>query len=180
MVHLALPLRSGAQRLPVFLSSPPGNRSSTPGENATRGAQGGRVGAPRRLLLVEDNPADADLVREALRGLPFPIDVSTAQDGEQALAALKDAAARSVLPDLVLLDLNLPRMSGHEVLAALKTDPALSGLPVVVLTSSSAAEDSDASRALRVDGFVTKPLELDEYIRIVQAAARPWLQRSRA
>jgi chemotaxis family two-component system response regulator Rcp1 len=165
--------------LPAFLASPPG-RSFTPDAHRVGEGERADAGAERRLLLVEDNPADADLVVEALGGLPYPVHVSTALDGEHALAALQEAARSGALPDLVLLDLNLPRMSGHEVLAQVKTDPALCDVPVVVLTSSSAVQDSDAARALRAEGFVTKPLELEEYLRTIQATARRWLQRSHA
>lgn len=180
MPDLAVPLRSRLTPLPAFLASSGGPRSSQRDAPSAGTVEGARTGGERRLLLVEDNPADADLVREALGGLPWPVHVSTAQDGEHALATLQEAGRRGALPDLILLDLNLPRMSGHDVLAKLKTDPALCDVPVVVLTSSSALQDSDAARALRADGFVTKPLELDEYLRTIQATARRWLQPSRA
>jgi two-component system, chemotaxis family, response regulator Rcp1 len=134
-------------------------------------------GTPR-LFLVEDNAADVDLVRDALSALPFKVDVSSAIDGEEALVVLREAAQRGVLPDVIFLDLNLPRMSGHAVLAQLRTIPALRDVPVVVLTSSSASAESDGSSALHADDFVTKPMDVYEYFRVVQAAARRWLRIS--
>jgi CheY-like chemotaxis protein len=165
---------------PMVLANHTRRPSEAPGERDGSEEAAAEKPTARRLFLVEDNAADVDLVREALGALPFQVDVSTAEDGEKALAALHAAARRGAVPDVILLDLNLPRMSGHDVLARLKTDPALCGVPVVVLTSSSAVRDSDGARALRADGFVTKPIDVNEYFRTIQATARRWLRPGRA
>jgi two-component system, chemotaxis family, response regulator Rcp1 len=164
--------------LPVLLASEPHGRP--PVKERSRGSDPVRDGgdADRQLFLIEDNAADVELVREALGGLPFAVGVSTAGDGEQALDILRDAANRGALPNVIFLDLNLPRMNGLEVLAQLKRHPVLRGVPVVVLTSSSAAKDTDPSHALRADEFVTKPIDVDEYFATVRATALHWFGRA--
>jgi two-component system, chemotaxis family, response regulator Rcp1 len=172
---LSLPLHSDLVPWPALLApEPPGCRSATRGSGDSRSDRDTRD-TGRQLFLVEDNPADVDLVREALGALPFAVGVSTATDGEQALELLRESADRGVLPNLIFLDLNLPRMDGLDVLAQLKMHPALRDVPVVVLTSSSAARDCDRSRALHADDFVKKPLDVDDYFATVRSAARRWL-----
>jgi chemotaxis family two-component system response regulator Rcp1 len=133
--------------------------------------------AARRMhiLLVEDNPGDADLVAEALRDCPC--DVSIAADGVEALEYLRregrHAGARR--PDLVLLDLNLPRLSGREVLARTKEDPDLKHVPVVVLSSSHAERDLLDAYRLHANCFVTKPVDLNDFLASVGAVVRFWL-----
>ena len=129
-----------------------------------------------RVLLVEDNPGDIDLVAEALRELPC--DLSVALDGVTALEALRASApgpgART--PDLILLDLNLPRMDGREVLASLKRDPALLHIPVVVLSSSRAERDLLDTYRMHANCFVTKPVDLERFLSSVAAVARFWFE----
>jgi two-component system, chemotaxis family, response regulator Rcp1 len=128
-----------------------------------------------RVLLVEDNPGDVDLVTDAVRG--FPCDVSVASDGVEALEFLrKEGRHRGAIePDLVLLDLNLPRLSGREVLAQVKQDPALKHIPVVILSSSQARHDLLETYRLHANCFVTKPVDLDEFLASVGAIAEFWL-----
>lgn len=128
------------------------------------------------ILLVEDNPDDVDLTREAFREVGALSRLHVVEDGVEAIAFLRHEAkyADAPTPDLVLLDLNLPKRSGHEVLAAIKRDPALRGIPVVVLTSSAAESDMARSRALGADGYVTKPVDLDDYLRVVHTIDALW------
>lgn len=128
------------------------------------------------ILLVEDNPDDVDLTREAFREVGATSRLHVVEDGVEAIAFLRHEApyAAAPTPDLVLLDLNLPKRSGHEVLAAIRRDPALRGIPVVVLTSSAAESDMARSRALGADGYVTKPVDLDDYLRVVRTIDQLW------
>ncbi|MFJ4971770.1 response regulator [Streptomyces sp. NPDC088755] len=121
---------------------------------------------PYNVLLVEDDPADALLIEEALvdRGMARTIDQVT--DGIAALAYLRDPAKER--PDLIVLDLNMPRMNGRELLAVLKDDASLSGIPVVVLTTSSAPDDVEDAYRQHANAYVTKPVNLDAFIRSVQ------------
>jgi two-component system, chemotaxis family, response regulator Rcp1 len=125
-----------------------------------------------RILLVEDNAGDAQLMRIALAEALPAARLSVAGDGEQALVALHEAGRF----DLVLLDLNLPRMSGHEVLAAVREDPdpSLRRQPVVVLTSSEASTDVERSYDLGAASHIRKPLELDDLFSTVEALTRYW------
>jgi CheY-like chemotaxis protein len=137
-----------------------------------------RTNATRRLrvLLVEDNPGDVDLVTDAVR--EFPCDLSVASDGVEAMEFLRKEGRHqgAVEPDLVLLDLNLPRLSGREVLARVKEDPALKHIPVVVLSSSQAGHDLLEAYRLHANCFVTKPADLEEFLASVGAVARFWLE----
>ncbi|HET9598560.1 MAG TPA: response regulator [Anaeromyxobacteraceae bacterium] len=127
------------------------------------------------LLLVEDNPGDVDLVAEAVR--EFNCDVSVASDGVEAMEFLRregrHAGARR--PDLVLLDLNLPKLSGREVLERVKEDPALKHVPIVILSSSHAERDLMDAYRLHANCFVTKPVDLDQFLAAVGAVAQFWL-----
>ena len=126
------------------------------------------------LLLVEDNPGDADLVIDAIRG--FPCDVSVATDGVEAIEFLRKEGRHAGAgdADLVLLDLNLPKLSGREVLARVKEDPALKHIPIVVLSSSHARPDLMESYRLHANCFVTKPIDLHEFLAAVGAVAQFW------
>jgi len=121
--------------------------------------------------LVEDNPADVELTSETLADAKLHHVMDVVHDGEAALEYLRRAAPR---PDLVLLDLNLPRMDGREVLAAMKEDPDLRTIPVVVLTSSRAEADVLQSYRLRCNAFITKPVGLQEFSEIVHAIEDFW------
>ena len=127
------------------------------------------------ILLVEDNPGDVDLVLDAVRD--FPCDVSVATDGVDALAFLRREGthADAKHPDLVLLDLNLPKLTGREVLARVKDDPLLKHIPIIILSSSHARPDLLESYRLHANCFVTKPVDLDQFLAAVGAVAQFWL-----
>ncbi len=131
---------------------------------------------PAQLLLVEDNPGDVRLTKEAFKQGRIENDLHTVSDGSEALAFLKrrgeyEDAPR---PDLVLLDLNLPRTDGEEVLEQLKDDPKLRSIPVIVLTSSRAEEDIARSYELHANAYLTKPVDPDEFIETVRAFEKFW------
>jgi CheY-like chemotaxis protein len=132
---------------------------------------------PVEILLVEDNPGDARLTREALKEGRLPVHLNVAADGESALAFLhrQGPYAQAPRPDLILLDLNLPRKGGHEVLAEIKADERLRRIPVVMLTSSQAEQDIRASYDLHANCYITKPVELDQFIRVVRSIEDFWL-----
>jgi CheY-like chemotaxis protein len=131
---------------------------------------------PAEILLVEDNPGDARLTREALAQGKVRNILHHAKDGEEAIAFLRRegryAGVRT--PDLILLDLNLPRKDGREVLEEIKKDPRLMQIPVVVLTSSQADEDILRSYRLHANCFITKPVDLEQLTRVVQAIEQFW------
>jgi two-component system response regulator len=126
-----------------------------------------------RILLVEDNPGDAQLVRLALAEALPSARLSVAADGEAALTRLSEEGPP---PDLLLLDLNLPRLTGHEVLAAVRAseDPAVRRLPVVVLSSSQAEADVLRSYELGASSHLAKPADVDELFALVETLARYW------
>lgn len=131
---------------------------------------------PLRILLVEDSPGDVRLTEEALHDSPMVERLDVARDGEEAMDFLRRRAehADAVRPDLVLLDLNLPRKDGREVLEELKSDPELRRIPVVVLTTSSTDRDILRSYDLHVNSYVTKPIDLDEFSNVVQSIQGFW------
>jgi len=132
--------------------------------------------APIRVLLVEDNPADADLVLETLATSRLHLEIIVVTDGSMAIDFLSRRGdyAKAPQPDLILLDLNLPRMSGREVLAAVKGTEDLRRIPVVILTSSSAEIDILESYNLGANCYVTKPVDLKAFQTIVQAVEGFW------
>lgn len=130
--------------------------------------------APFHILLAEDLPADAGLVRAALQEGRFYCTLDVVEDGEQALAYLRGQMPNARRPDLVLLDLNLPRMCGREVLRAMKEDEVLRTIPVVVLTTSDVERDVEASYSLGAVGFVTKPLDVSEFFQAIHAIEDYW------
>jgi chemotaxis family two-component system response regulator Rcp1 len=129
------------------------------------------------ILLVDDNPADVRLTVETLKDLGFSYRLDVAGDGEEAVRMLRDAVAGVgvPVPDLILLDLNLPRMDGREVLAEIKADPALRRIPVVVLTTSRAADDLFRSYDLHANCYVVKPIDFDRYADVVKSIESFWL-----
>lgn len=130
-----------------------------------------------QFLLVEDNPGDVRLTREALKESKLRNNLSVVGDGEEALAFLRRQPPyeNAPRPDVILLDLNLPRKSGREVLAEIKADPDLKRIPVVVITSSEAEQDILASYDLHVNCYVTKPVDLDQFIKVVRSVSEFWL-----
>jgi CheY-like chemotaxis protein len=126
-----------------------------------------------RILLVEDSLADVELTLDALRDAKVANDVTVVRDGAAALDHLRDN--HSSAPDLVILDLNLPRMTGHEVLAAMQADEALRRIPVAVLTTSSAEADVAKTYDLGANCFLTKPVEIEQFIHVVQSIDNFWL-----
>jgi len=132
---------------------------------------------PVEILLVEDNPGDVRLTREALREGKVHNNLHVAKDGVEALAFLRkegDEYAGAVRPDLILLDLNLPRKDGREVLEEIKADPSLRHIPVVVLTSSEAEQDIVRAYDLHANCYVSKPVDLDQFITVVQSIENFW------
>ncbi len=128
-----------------------------------------------RLLLAEDNPGDVWLMREALRLAQFPVQLTVVHDGLEATRFLRHVEKEAKFgPDLVLLDLNLPRRNGREVLADIKRSSYLQAIPVVVLSSSSAEEDRRHALLLKAASFVTKPSSLPAYIEMVRGMEPLW------
>jgi chemotaxis family two-component system response regulator Rcp1 len=136
-----------------------------------------RQARPVDILLVEDNPGDVRLIREALHNGKLLNQVSTVSDGQQALAFLRKQGsyAQASRPDLILLDLNLPRKDGHEVLAEIKADPDLRSIPVVIVTSSQAEEDILKSYNTHANCYVTKPVDLEKFVAVVRAIEDFWV-----
>ena len=132
---------------------------------------------PVDILLVEDNPADVRLTQEALKEGKMANDLHVVSDGEQAVQFLRrqDAFADAPRPDLILLDLNLPKKSGRDVLAEIKGDEELKRIPVVVLTTSKAEEDICRSYDLNCNCFVTKPVDFDQFVDVIRSIDRFWL-----
>ena len=128
------------------------------------------------ILLVEDNPDDVDLTIEAFKESSSPSRLHVVEDGVEALAFLRrqGAYAGSPRPDLILLDLNLPRKSGHEVLAEIKTDPGLLQIPVVVLTTSAADADVVRSYELAANCYITKPVDVNAFFSVVRLVDHFW------
>ena len=132
---------------------------------------------PIEILLVEDNPGDARLAAEALKENKVRNNLYHVKDGVEAMRFLRRQAeyADVLLPDLVLLDLNLPRKGGHEVLKEMKSDAKLRLIPVVVLTTSAAERDLIKSYNLHANAYVVKPMSLDQFVEVVQAIEEFWL-----
>jgi CheY-like chemotaxis protein len=128
------------------------------------------------ILLVEDNPDDVDLTIEAFKESSSQRRLHVVEDGVEALAFLRHqgAYASSPRPDLILLDLNLPRKTGHELLAEIKIDPELRQIPVVVLTTSAADADVNRSYELAANCYITKPVDLDAFFGVVNIVDRFW------
>jgi CheY-like chemotaxis protein len=138
---------------------------------------GSAAGRPIEILLVEDNPGDVRLTQESLRESKVRNNLHIAPDGVAALAFLRREGryAGAPRPDLVLLDLNLPKKDGREVLADIKADPALRTIPVVVLTTSSAEQDVLRSYELQAASYITKPVDLEQFITVVKSIEDFWL-----
>lgn len=134
------------------------------------------AGRPIEILLIEDNPGDVRLTQEALFEIKIRNRLSVASDGVDGLAFLRreDGYANAPRPDLILLDLNMPRKNGREVLAEIKEDPDLRRIPVIMLTTSDAERDILAAYDLQVNAYVTKPIDMAQFIDIVHELANFW------
>lgn len=132
---------------------------------------------PIEILLVEDNPGDVELTREALRMGKLQNLLHVAPDGLAAMDFLRQVGkyASAPRPDLIILDLNLPKKDGRQVLAEVKGDEALKCIPVVVLTTSSAEEDVLKSYNLHANCFITKPIDMQQFMRVIHSIEEFWL-----
>ena len=141
----------------------------------------GEHGMPIQVLLVEDSPGDVRLTREAFREANMAIQLHVAEDGVQAMAFLtrKDPHSAAPRPDLILLDLNLPRMDGREVLAQIKADPNLKSIPTIILTTSEAETDIAKSYELQANSYLSKPVQLDKFENLVQSINDFWLTKAK-
>lgn len=133
------------------------------------------------VLLVEDNPGDVRLTQEALKQGQTDHTLEVVTDGEEALAYLnrENGYESAQRPDLILLDLNLPKCDGREVLEQVKHDPELHNIPVVILTTSEAAEDIQQAYLNHANSYITKPVDLDEFMTVVRTIEEFWLQVAR-
>jgi len=136
-----------------------------------------KLGRPVEILLVEDNPADIELTVEALKEGKVANRLSVAEDGVEALDFLnrRGKYPNAARPDLILLDLNLPRRDGREVLQSIKADARFNTIPIVVLTTSDAEEDIVRTYALHANCYITKPVDLTQLLRVVKAIDDFWL-----
>jgi chemotaxis family two-component system response regulator Rcp1 len=134
--------------------------------------------APIEILLVEDNLPDVRLTLEALKDAKMRNNLHVVHDGVEAMAFLRQEGAfkDKPRPDLILLDLNLPRKDGREVLDDIKKDPKLEHIPVVVLTTSQAEQDILRSYQLRANAYVTKPVDLDQFFVVIKSIEQFWLE----
>jgi CheY-like chemotaxis protein len=132
---------------------------------------------PIEILLVEDNPGDSRLAKEALKESKLKNNLYVAEDGVEAMNFLYKTGKYSKMPrpDLVILDLNLPKKDGREVLAEIKNDDNLKRIPVVILTISKAEEDILKTYNLHANCYVTKPLDLDQFMKVVKSIEDFWL-----
>jgi chemotaxis family two-component system response regulator Rcp1 len=137
------------------------------GENAT----------PIEILLVEDSPGDVRLTQEALRDAKVQNNLHIASDGIEAATFLwrQGKHANAPRPDLILLDLNLPKKGGREILEEIKLDPSLKSIPVVILTTSAAEEDILRSYQLHANCYITKPVDLDQFLKVIKTIDNFWL-----
>ena len=135
-------------------------------------------GIPIDVLLVEDNPGDVRLTREALKDGKILNNLHVVVDGVEAMEFLRQAGRYfdAPRPDLVLLDLNLPRKDGREVLEEVKEDDQLKEIPVVILTTSQAEQDVVKSYRLRANAYVSKPVDLEQFLGVVKSIEQFWLE----
>jgi chemotaxis family two-component system response regulator Rcp1 len=140
----------------------------------------GKGGTPMEVLLVEDSPGDVRLTQEALRDANRTIHMRVASDGAEAMAYLRREGSkysRAPRPDLILLDLNLPKMDGREVLATIKADERLRTIPIIILTTSESEADILKSYQLQANCYLSKPVQLDEFESLVKSINDFWLTK---
>lgn len=135
------------------------------------------IGSPIEILLVEDNPGDVRLTLEAFKDCKVSNNLNTVGDGEAAMAFLRreGSYANVPCPDLILLDLNLPKKDGREVLKEIKADKILRRIPVVILTTSQAEEDIIKAYGLNANCYICKPIDLDQFTKIIRSIEEFWL-----
>jgi two-component system, chemotaxis family, response regulator Rcp1 len=136
-----------------------------------------KVGRAIQILMVEDNPDDTELTMEALKDAKVGNILKVVKDGEEALAYLRGEGQYqgSPRPDLILLDLNMPRKDGREVLKEIKTHPSLRRIPVVILTTSQAEEDILNTYDLHANCYITKPVDFNQFLKVVRSIEDFWL-----
>ena len=136
-----------------------------------------RAGRPIQILMVEDNPDDIELTVEALKDARVANHLTAVQDGEEALSYLRGRGkyAQAVRPDLILLDLNMPRKHGRDVLREIKNDPKLKRIPVVILTTSQAEDDILHTYDLHANCYITKPVDFNQFLKVVRSIEDFWL-----
>lgn len=130
---------------------------------------------PIHILLVEDNPNDVEITTRAFLKGKIKNRLSVARDGQEALDMLRDLKAKGEVPGLVLLDLNLPKISGIEVLQKIKTDPETRRIPVIVLTTSTREEDVVRAYDLGVNTFISKPVRFEDFLKVVATIQEYWI-----
>jgi chemotaxis family two-component system response regulator Rcp1 len=133
------------------------------------------------ILLIEDNPADVRLMQEAMRESKIKNVLHVVRDGVEAISYLKNEGIYrdAVRPDLILLDLNLPRKDGRELLAEIKTDPVLKTIPVIILSTSEAEFDIVRSYELHANCYISKPVDLEQFMKVVQSIEHFWFTISK-
>jgi CheY-like chemotaxis protein len=136
------------------------------------------LGKPVEILLVEDNKGDVGLIEEVFEEAKIKNNIHVAEDGEEAMLYLHGEGkfSGSQRPDIILLDLNLPKKDGREVLREIKEDDALKNIPVVILTTSTAENDILRAYELHANAYVTKPLDFDQFIKVVGSIVNFWLE----
>ena len=130
---------------------------------------------PFEILLIEDNPADVRLIREALASCRVPYRLQTAEDGQTGLDLVFSCNGQPRCPDLIILDLNLPKVTGHEVLKIIKADKRTKTVPVIVMSSSASPSDVQRAYEFHANSYVRKPGDLDDLLRVVLAIESFWL-----
>lgn len=130
---------------------------------------------PIHILLVEDNPHDVEITTRAFLKGKIQNRLSVARDGQEALDMLRDLKANGEVPGLILLDLNLPKISGIDVLQRIKTDPATRRIPVIVLTTSTREEDVVRAYDLGVNTFISKPVRFEDFLKVVATIEEYWI-----
>ena len=133
------------------------------------------VSNPIEILLVEDNPGDVRLIKEVFKDAKIYNTMKVAYDGETAMEILRGNDENTSFPDLILLDLNLPKKDGREVLREIKGDDCLKCIPVVILTTSNAEEDLIETYKMNANCYITKPVDLDQFINVVKSIENFWL-----
>jgi chemotaxis family two-component system response regulator Rcp1 len=137
------------------------------------------IRSPVEILLVEDNPGDVRLFKEALSETSIPYHLQSVDDGEKALDVIFNCDGRATCPDVVILDINLPKLSGHEVLRAIKQDARTRTLPVIILSSSLARSDVQEAYESNANCYLQKPNNLEDLFRVVFAIESFWLNTAR-